>query len=339
MYPFLLAQRESGELGFGFSQLVQTVQTLLLDKGPGMLFSGLAGLAILIVGLWVARLVSRLLGRVLIRAKLDETLAKFLGRLVHALLVAVTIMAALDRIGVNTTAFAAILAAAGLAIGLSLQGSLGNFAAGVMIILFRPFRVGDFVEAGGATGIVEEIHIFNTLMRSPDNIQVIVPNGSITGGNISNFSSKPIRRIDLVVGCGYGDNLRDVKQFLTDLVSQDPRILADPAPVVAVHELADNCVNLVVRPWVSNADYWDVRWDLTEAIKMGFDVHGFEIPFPQQSVHMHQVQPATISSISAPAQRSAPSSPAQVDLGISQYTTAAPPELALRSLIKPRRSA
>jgi len=160
-----------------------------------------------------------------------------------------------------------------------------------MIILFRPFKVGDFIEAGGATGVVEEIHIFQTLMRTGDNVQVVVPNNAITSGNISNYSTKETRRIDLVVGCGYGDNLQAVKQFLSDLVNNDLRILRDPEPIVAVGELADNSVNLVVRPWVANADYWQVRWDLTEAIKVGFDQRGFNIPFPQRDVHIHQVSP------------------------------------------------
>jgi small conductance mechanosensitive channel len=194
-------------------------------------------------------------------------------------------MAALDQLGFNTTSVAAILAATGLAVGMALQGSLSNFAAGVMIILFRPFKVGDFVQAAGEKGIVEEIHIFHTHLRTPDNVAVIIPNGAVTGGNILNFSTKPTRRIDLIVSCGYQDELRAVKRFLEDLLAGEPRVLTDPEAVVAVAELADNSVNFVVRPWVASADYWPVRWDLTERIKVGFDERGFSIPFPQRELH------------------------------------------------------
>ena len=241
------------------------------------------------VGRWIAKIVTGLLSRVFERAKLDENLGKFLNRIAYTLMLLFVAMAAVDRLGVNTTSFAAIVAAAGLAIGLALQGSLANFAAGVMIILFRPFKVGDFVEAGGAKGVVEEIHIFHTLMRTGDNVQLVVPNNAVTSGNIANYSAKETRRIDLVVGCGYGDDLPTVKRFLYELVNNDSRILRDPEPVVAVGELADNSVDFVVRPWVANSDYWPVRWDLTEAIKVGFDQLGFSIPFPQRDLHVHQV--------------------------------------------------
>lgn len=247
----------------------------------------LMALAIFFIGRWVAKIVTSVAGKLMTRAKVDETLSKFLGNILFSLLMIFVIIASIDRLGVDTTSFAAILAAAGLAVGLALQGSLANFAAGVMLILFKPFKVGDFVEAAGTSGVVEEIHIFNTLMRTGDNIQIIVPNGQITGGKITNYSTKPTRRIDLVVGCGYGDDLKAVKEFLNQVVKADSRVLQDPAPVIAVNELADNSVNFVVRPWVNNADYWAVRWDLVEAIKTGFDDKGFSIPYPQRDVHVH----------------------------------------------------
>ncbi|HRX77913.1 MAG TPA: mechanosensitive ion channel [Pirellulaceae bacterium] len=253
--------------------------------GPLLINLLLAGV-IFVVGRWIANIVTRMLGKLASKAKLDETLVKFLENIVYAILMVIVIMASLDRVGVPTTSFAAILAAAGFAIGFALQGSLGNFAAGIMLIVFKPFKAGDFVEAGGQAGVIEEIQIFNTMMRTGDNIKIIVPNSSITGSTIRNFSAKPTRRIDLVIGCGYDDNLKEVKQFLLGVLQAEPRVLKDPVPVVAVSELGDSSVNFVVRPWVASADYWATRWDLTEAIKLGFDERGFSIPYPQRDVHI-----------------------------------------------------
>jgi small conductance mechanosensitive channel len=267
-------------------QLKANAAAFFVRYAPDIARNVLFALVILVVGKWVAGQISRILEKFLRRARLDETLSKFLCRIAHSIILIVVVMAALERLGFNTTSFAAILAATGLAVGMALQGSLSNFAAGVMIILFRPFKVGDFVHAGGEKGIIEEIHIFNTHMRTPDNVEVIIPNGAVTGSSILNYSSKPTRRIDLVVGCGYSDDLRAVKRFLEDLVTDDPRILTDPEPVVAVDELADNSVNFVVRPWVPSVDYWPVRWDLIEKLKIGFDDRGFSIPFPQREMHI-----------------------------------------------------
>ena len=271
---------------FNLAELKANATAFVVQHAPEVARSVLIALAIFVVGRWVANLATRLLSRMLRRARVDETLAKFLGRLAHTLILVVVVMAALDQLGFNTTSVAAILAATGLAVGMALQGSLSNFAAGVMIILFRPFNVNDFVQAGGEKGFVEEIHIFHTHMRTPDNVAVIIPNGAVTGGNILNFSTKPTRRIDLIVSCGYHDELRAVKRFLEDLLADEPRVLTDPEAVVAVAELADNSVNFVVRPWVASADYWSVRWDLTERIKVGFDERGFSIPFPQRELHV-----------------------------------------------------
>lgn len=267
--------------------LLETVSNFLTTKGVDFAMNVVAAIAIFLIGRWVARMLTRLVGRMMVRASVDETLTKFVGNLVYAGLLAFVILASINRLGIDTTSFAAIIAAAGLAVGFALQGSLSNFSAGVMLILFKPFKVGDFVEAGGSTGVVEEIQIFNTLMKTGDNVQIIVPNSAITGSVITNYSAKETRRIDLTVGCGYGDDLKAVKEYLQQLVRSDDRILQDPEPVVAVSELGDSSVNFVVRPWVQSADYWAVRWDLTEKIKVDFDAKGFNFPFPSQDVYMH----------------------------------------------------
>ncbi|MFG0333529.1 MAG: mechanosensitive ion channel family protein, partial [Maioricimonas sp. JB049] len=245
-------------------------------------------LLIFVIGRWVAMFLVRLLRRVLDRTRPDPMLSKFLGNVVYVLLLAVVILAALEMIGVDTTSLVAVMAAAGFAIGMALQGSLSNFAAGMMLIVFKPFREGDYVEAGGTAGVVEEIQIFHTKMRTGDNIQKIVPNGSITSGNITNYSAKPTRRIDLVIGCGYDDDLKAVKMFLENLVHGDERVLVEPAPTVAVDELGASSVNFVVRPWVKKEDYATVRWDLLEKIKVEFDERGFSFPFPSRDVYVHQ---------------------------------------------------
>ncbi len=196
------------------------------------------------------------------------------------------IIAAMGQLGTETASLVAISAAAGLAIGLALQGSLANFASGVMLIIFRPLKVGDFVEAGGATGTVREIGIFTSILSSPDNKKIYVPNANLTGAKIINYSAFGTRRIDLVAGVSYGDSLDLVKATLEQILAEDDRILTDPAPTIAVLELADSSVNFAVRPWVKEEDYWDVRFDTQEKIKQRFDEKGISIPFPQQDVHL-----------------------------------------------------
>ena len=246
----------------------------------------LAALAIFFIGKWVAKAAVGFAKKLMEKSKVDATLIGFAGNIMYGLAMAFVAIAALSQLGVETTSLAAILAAAGLAIGLSLQGSLSNLASGVMIILFRPFKNGDFIEAAGVSGVVEEISIFTTQIKTGDNKQIIVPNGSITSGAITNYSAKPERRIDLVIGVGYDDDLSKVKKTLEKLVKADKRILKDPAATIAVAELADSSVNLVVRPWVKSEDYWGVRFDLTEAIKVTFDKEGISIPYPQQDLHI-----------------------------------------------------
>lgn len=269
------------------NELWETIKTFLATQGTQFAINVVVALAVFLVGKWVANILSRFCNRLMKQAKVDETLARFLSNIVYSVLLVIVILAALSELGINTTSLAAVLAAAGFAVGMAFQGTLSNFASGVMLILFKPFRVGDYIEAAGTAGIVEEIQIFTTSLRTGDNIAIVVPNVHITGGTIRNFSIKENRRIDLVAGCGYDDDLKAVKSFLEDLVRGDARILTDPAPVVAVSELADSSVNFVVRPWVKNADYWATRWDLTEQIKLGFDERGFTIPYPSRDVHLY----------------------------------------------------
>jgi small conductance mechanosensitive channel len=204
------------------------------------------------------------------------------------MLLIVVCIASLGCLGVDTTSASAILAAAGFAVGMALQGSLGNIASGVMLVVFKPFKVGDYVNLGGTGGTVVEIQMFSTVLLTPDNVRIIVPNGNITSGAISNYSAENKRRIDLVVGCGYNDDLKAVRQFLENTVAAESRILTEPQPVVAVAELADSSVNFIVRPWVSSGEYWAVKYDLTERIKLGFDEFGFTIPFPSRDLFVHQ---------------------------------------------------
>jgi small conductance mechanosensitive channel len=246
----------------------------------------IAAIVIFIVGKWLSGVLSRAVGRAMARAKTDEILVKFVRNIVYAGLLAFVILAAIAQLGIQTTSFIAVIGAAGLAVGLALQGSLSNFAAGVMLIIFRPFKVGDFIEAAGTSGVVEEIMIFSTKMKSPDNKQLYVPNGGIISGTIVNYSAKDQRRVDLVFGCGYGDDIKQAKALLEEIVTGNPLVLGDPAPTIGVLELGDNSVNFAVRPWVNTADYWDAYFQITEAVKERFDAAGLSIPFPQQDVHL-----------------------------------------------------
>jgi small conductance mechanosensitive channel len=243
---------------------------------------------IFIIGKIVVNLLVNLVGKLLTRAKYDPMLVDFLKSIAKAVLMLFVIVAALDQLGVNTTSMVAILGAAGLAIGLSLQGSLQNFAAGVMLLVFKPFKSGDFVDAGGDMGTVKSIGIFTTVMNTPDNKEIIIPNGAIYSGNITNFSAKDTRRVDMVFGIGYGDDLKKAKSLLEEMVKADERVLAEPAPQIAVSELGDSSVNFVVRPWVNASDYWGLKFDFTEAVKLRFDQEGISIPFPQMDVHVHK---------------------------------------------------
>ncbi len=256
----------------------------LLTNGPSVLIA----LAIFIFGRWFSMWASGMTKRALNKAGVDQTLGRFLGKLVYYCLLVGVIIAAAGQLGIQTTSFIAIVGAAGLAIGLALKDSLSNFASGVMLILFSPFKVGDVVTASGVTGKVQQIDLFSTIILTPDNQRVIVPNSGITSGVITNINAEETRRIDLIVGIGYDDDIRLAKETLVWLLATDSGVLSDPEPAIAVAELADSSVNFIVRPWVKTEDYWDVRLRLTENIKLTFDEKGISFPYPQQDVHMHQ---------------------------------------------------
>lgn len=242
-------------------------------------------IVVFIVGRLVAKGLVKVLEGVLVRSKVDSMLIEFIGSIASAALLLFVIIASLDMLGVNTTSLIAMLGAAGLAVGLALQGSLQNFASGVLLIIFRPFQVGNYIDAGGVSGTVEKITIFNTIMLTPDNREIVVPNGAVYGGTITNFSARATRRVDMVFGIGYGDDIKKARDIIMQTMESDERILKDPAPKVALGELADSSVNFVVRPWVNASDYWDVKWDLTEKVKLAFDDNGVSIPFPQMDIH------------------------------------------------------
>ena len=246
----------------------------------------IGALIIFIVGKWLARKIADLLAKLMEKSDVDATLVNFLKNLAYYTMVVLVVVAAVGRLGVNTTSFLTIIGAAGLAVGLALKDSLSNFAAGVMLVLFRPFTIGDVVSTAGITAKVEKITIFNTLFCTPDNQSVIVPNNKIISDIITNINAKDTRRIDLVVGISYTDDMAQTRDILQGLAKDDSRILTDPETTVAVAELADSSVNLVFRPWVKTADYWAVRFDLTEGIKNALDEAGISIPYPQQDVHL-----------------------------------------------------
>jgi small conductance mechanosensitive channel len=258
-----------------------------MDGVVGMwLMNILYAVLIVLVGRIAVKWIVKLIRKLMVRADFDPILVNFAGSIAHALLLLFVFVAALDQLGVDTTSMVALVGAAGLAIGLALQGSLQNFAAGVMMIVFRPFKLGDFIEAGGVSGVVELMSIFSTTMKTPDNREIIVPNGQIYSGAITNFSAKDTRRVDMVFGIGYGDDILQAKQVMEEIIANHELILEDPAPAVAIAELADSSVNFNVRPWVKSEDYWTVRADVIEQVKLAFDEKGISIPFPQMDVHL-----------------------------------------------------
>ncbi|WP_272642266.1 mechanosensitive ion channel family protein [Marinomonas mediterranea] len=245
-----------------------------------------AGIVIFFVGRFLAKKIAKWCERRMLKSNVDKAVAGFTSSIVYALIFAASTLMALGQVGVQTTSFIAILGAAGLAIGLALQGSLSNFASGVLIILLRPFRAGDFIDAAGQMGVVDRIELFHTELKTPDNRVVIIPNSSIMGGSIVNFSREATRRLDLVIGISYDADIRLAKELLEGILNSEDRILKDPAYVIAVGELADSSVNFNVRPWVKSEDYWGVRADLLEKIKYTFDENGVGIPYPQMDVHV-----------------------------------------------------
>ena len=272
-------------LNFDWNQVYDLIRT----QGVELAINIAIAIVIFYVGKLVVGILVRGVRKVMQRQEVDKTLETFVCNFLRIALMVIVIIAAISQVGIQTTSFIAIFGAAGLAVGLALQGSLSNFAAGVLIVLFRPYRVGDFVEAAGVAGTIEQVQILTTILKTPDNKQIIVPNSQIMDSIITNYSAKDTRRVDMVVGVSYEDDLDKVHKVLKELVAAEERILDDPACTIAVSELADSSVNFVVRPWVKAADYWGVHFDMTEAIKKRFDQEGITFPFPQQDVYLHKV--------------------------------------------------
>jgi len=273
-----------------FSNILPRLQELLAFYGLKIL----AAIIIFVVGRWIAKALKNMIKRMMTKGNVDEILVSFVGNLTYIALLAFVIIAALNQLGIQTTSFIAIIGAAGLAIGLALQGSLANFAAGVLMIIFRPFKVGDYIEGAGVAGAVEKVHIFTTQLKTPDDKTIIIPNAKIMGDNITNYSAKDTRRVDMVIGVGYGDDLKKVREILEDILANDHRILKDPAPTIGVLELGDNSVNFAVRPWVKRDDYWGAYFDVTETVKRRFDEEGISIPYPQRDVHLYEYKEAAV---------------------------------------------
>ena len=259
----------------------QLIETYILPWGINIVMA----LAIFIVGKFVVNILVNVAKKLMGKAKVDNILINFIASIIKTVLLLFVVIAALDQLGVDTTSMIALIGAAGLAIGLALQGTLQNLASGVMLIIFRPFSDGDFIEAAGVSGVVEQIGIFSITMRTGDNREIIVPNGEIYGGTITNNSRRDTRRVDMVFGIGYDDDLLKAKDIIKKILSEDERILADPAPAVVVGELADSSVNFNVRPWCKTSDYWGVYSDVHEKIKLTFDAEGISIPYPQMDIH------------------------------------------------------
>ncbi len=273
---------------FDWTTVPQLLQDKGIDLGIDLGIKIATALAIFFVGKLVIRMVVGAIRKVMRKQDVDKTLETFICNLVRVALLVVVVIAAVGALGVETTSFIAIFGAAGLAVGLALQGSLSNFASGVLIVLFRPYRVGDFIEAAGIAGSVEQVQILTTILKTGDNKQIIVPNSQIMDSIITNYSANDTRRIDMVIGVSYEDDLDKVRATLEELIAAEDRILAEPAATIAVSELADSSVNFVVRPWAKTSDFWGVKFDLTEAIKKRFDKDGISFPFPQQDVHLYK---------------------------------------------------
>ena len=272
--------------GIDLAGLQNTVTELISTWGLKVV----GAIALVIVGFIVAKIVKGWVARLLGRARLDATLIPFLAKLAYYLVLTVVLMAALQLFGVETTSLVAVLGAGTLAVGLALQGTLANFSAGVMLLAFRPFRVGDFVEAGDASGTVSEIGVFSTHLDTLDNTHVILPNSAIWGAKIANLTANPTRRNDMSIGVSYGDDINRARQIILDTLKADERVLADPAPAVAVEGLGDSSIDLLVMPWCHPDHYWDLRWDLFQRIKENLETGGCTIPFPQRDVHLYKTE-------------------------------------------------
>ncbi len=278
--------------GFDWSTLAEQGQALLAQFGLKVL----GAFALLIVGWMIGGAIKRALRRLFARTEFDETLEVFLTSLVYWLFMIIVVVAVLGVFGVETTSLVAVLGAGGFAVGLAMQGTLSNFSAGVMLLIFRPFKLGDFIEAAGVSGTVDSIGIFSTGMNTPDNVHIIVPNSEVYGTVVMNYNVNPTRRNDIVMGVGYDDDIPTAIGVIRRVVEADARVLPEPEPVIAVGELADSSVNILVRPWCKREDYWALRWDLLANMKVELEAAGCSIPYPQTDVHLHGTQPPAPTS-------------------------------------------
>ena len=277
-------------------QGVETVQNTdvkgLMDIGMDLVTTWglkvIGAVVLLIIGRMIAGIIRKITRKALENAEVDPTLVPFLSKLAYYFVLIVVVIAVLGVFGVQTASLVAVLGAAGLAVGLALQGTLSNFAAGVMLLFFRPFKLGDFIDAGGTTGSVEEIGVFATTLKSPDNVKIVVPNSQVYGQTIKNFNGFDTRRVDMEIGISYDDDIPKAMEVIRGIVAADPRVLPEPEPVIAVSNLGDSSVDIVVRPWCAGSDYWALRWDLNQRIKEGLEAAGCSIPYPQTDVHLHQ---------------------------------------------------
>ena len=265
------------------TEIINSITQIAADFGLRLLYAVL----IIFVGRWVVKLLLKIIKSALEKTTVEETVRIFVANLLSTLLMVIIFIAAINQLGIETTSIIAMLGAAGLAIGLALQGSLANFAAGILIVIFRPYKVGDYIEAGSAAGTVLDIQIFSTVLKTPDNKVVVVPNGTIMDSSIINYSGQETRRVDIIASCGYEDDIDKVKDILQDILNRDERILEEPEPRIAVSELADNSINFIVRPWVNSSDVLSVKYSILEQIKKRFDAEGISIPYPQRDVHIY----------------------------------------------------
>ena len=266
------------------NELLEIAHGLIIKYGGQLVLA----ILVLIIGLWVVKIIVNAIGRSMEKRNTDASLRPFLKSLISALLKVLVIISVMSLVGIPMTSFIAILGAAGLAVGLALSGTLQNFAGGVMLLIFKPFKVGDFIDAQGFMGTVHEIQIFNTILKTPDNKTIIIPNGGLSTGAMTNFSTEPTRRVDFSFGIGYSDDIDKAKTIIDGLIQAESRIRKDPEAFIAVGELADSSVNLTVRVWVDSADYWGVHFDMIENVKKAFDKEGISIPFPQRDIHLFQ---------------------------------------------------
>ena len=269
-------------------ELPQEIMNYAIEITSNFGLKLLTALIVVIVGRQLVKILLKVIKVALEKANTEETVRIFIANLLNTVFTVIIFVAAINQLGVETTSIIALLGAAGLAIGLALQGSLANFAAGILIVIFRPYKVGDYIEAGTNVGTVKDIQIFSTVLRTPDNKAIVVPNGSIMDGSITNYSEQPTRRIDIIASCSYEDDLDKVKQVLKTILDNEERILTEPKPQIAVSELAESSVNFIVRPWVNSSDYLPVMYSLLEQIKKTFDQEGISIPYPQSDIHIHE---------------------------------------------------